>query len=218
MKTVIITGTSRGIGRATAEKFLNEGYFVIGTSQTGTCPITHKNFLACALEITSKESRELCAQKIIQEKKNIDILINNAGIFHKKDDGEIPNTEALEQTFAVNIIGLIAFSELIIPHINKHGEIINISSRRGSLEDPHKDALYTAYSMSKAALNMYTRKLACRLGDAITISSIHPGSVKTDLNPDGKISPEEAASDIFALVLQQKETGQFWYKGKQFPW
>lgn len=218
MKVVVITGTSRGIGKALSEKFLNENYKVIGTSPSGDDTIVHKNFVPVPLEITSNISRETCVQKISEHTPSVDVLINNAGMLHEKDEGEEINIDALEQTFAVNLVGLVSFCENMIPLLRPQGEIVNISSRRGSLHDPHKDALFPAYSMSKAALNMYTQKLALRLNEKAIVSSVHPGSVKTDLNPDGEITPEEAASAIFTLVQKEKQTGNFWYKGEMFPW
>jgi NAD(P)-dependent dehydrogenase (short-subunit alcohol dehydrogenase family) len=75
------------------------------------------------------------------------------------------------------------------------------------------------YKISKAALNMVTRCLAIRLDGQITVSSVHPGWVKTDMGgDDADIEPEEAAEDIFTLANSQVETGQFWFKGEKFPW
>jgi NAD(P)-dependent dehydrogenase (short-subunit alcohol dehydrogenase family) len=71
-------------------------------------------------------------------------------------------------------------------------------------------------------LNMYTRTLAARLrteGSKITVSSIHPGWVKTDMGGDeAPLEPVEAASDIYKLLISSPETGQFWYKGQHHPW
>jgi NAD(P)-dependent dehydrogenase (short-subunit alcohol dehydrogenase family) len=66
---------------------------------------------------------------------------------------------------------------------------------------------------------MYTKILATRLGDAYVVSSVHPGFVRTDMNEgEGELSPEEAAQDIYKLAMRKVKSGQFWYKGKHFPW
>jgi NAD(P)-dependent dehydrogenase (short-subunit alcohol dehydrogenase family) len=66
---------------------------------------------------------------------------------------------------------------------------------------------------------MLTRIWAMRLEGKITVSSVHPGWVKTDMGgDDADIEPKEAAEDIFKLANSKVETGQFWFKGKKFPW
>lgn len=96
-----------------------------------------------------------------------------------------------------------------------------MSSSAGSLarsKEPDDDE-YPAYRISKTALNMYTRTLAVRLNGMVTVSSVHPGWVKTDMGgSDADREPEEAAEDIFKLANSHVETGQFWFKGEKFPW
>lgn len=66
---------------------------------------------------------------------------------------------------------------------------------------------------------MFTHILAARLKGKITVSCVHPSFVKTDTNEgEGDLSPKEAAEDIYQLTLSPIETGQFWYKGKEFSW
>lgn len=217
MKTVVITGASRGIGRALAEKFLAEGDFVIGTSRNGTAEYAHENLLMLPLELTDAKSIATCANIIIALNKGIDVFVNNAGIWNADDEGPIVDIAALRETLETDVIGPIDFSERISSLINQDGHVVNISSRRGSCSWT-KDILYPSYSIAKAALNMYTRKLAARLHGKVTVSCIHPGSVRTDMNPEGQISVQESADDIYELLHSNVETGKFWYKGEQFPW
>ena len=231
MKTILITGISRGIGRALGHKFLNEGYFVIGTSQNGTVDYTHENLNVFKIEITSTDSIETCIagiSSLIQKNNSkIDILINNIGTL--EDDNEIKVIiEKLRTTLEVNLIGTINFTEHVIPQLSNNAHIVNISSQAGSLQDievlehSHAPLCYPAYKISKAALNMYTRTLALRLrheNTNITVSSVHPGWVKTDMGgQDAPMSPEEAAEHIYKLAISHPETGQFWYKGEKYPW
>jgi NAD(P)-dependent dehydrogenase (short-subunit alcohol dehydrogenase family) len=80
--------------------------------------------------------------------------------------------------------------------------------------------------MSKAALNMYTRTLAFRLKKkGVIVSAIHPGWVKTDMGNSAAtekekptIEPEEAANEIYNLIMNKSESGQFWQFGKQREW
>lgn len=216
MKTVLITGTSRGIGKALAEKFLAEGFFVIGTSRSIQV-IDNNNFLSIPLEITNSSSRQSLVEILKSQKISIDILVNNAGIWDVRDEGPELNEEALRKTLEVNLIGPIACAESLIPFMNEGGHIVNVSSRRASLEQT-SSAIYPAYSISKAGLNMFTRKLAARLSGKVIVSSIHPGSVKTEMNPEGELSVQESAQDIFNLVISHPQTGMFWYKGSSLTW
>ncbi|MCX6716094.1 MAG: SDR family NAD(P)-dependent oxidoreductase [Candidatus Taylorbacteria bacterium] len=232
MKTVLITGIGRGIGKALAQKFLAEGYSVIGTTHgSDTSKITGifkspnlKNF---ALDLTSPSSIKDCADKINQLGITIDILINNAGALFDNDDTKVI-IEKLRQTLEVNLIGPIDFTEHMIGLIRDNGHIVNISSSAGSLygasdlRTTHYPYHYPSYKISKVALNMYTRTLSNRFihdGIKITVSSVHPGWVKTDMGgPEASVTPEEAAENIYKLAIERPETGQFWFKGEKYPW
>ncbi len=218
MKTIVITGASRGIGRALAEKFLSNGDFVIGTSRSGDAKFTHENLVMIPLEISDARSREAASEQIAELGKRIDILVNNAGIFHPKDEQQAVDIDVARATLEANALGPIDFTERIVSLMNEGGHIVNVSSRRGSMEFT-QESLYPAYGISKAVLNMFTRILAARLKGKVTVSSVHPGYVKTDMNEgQGEIEPEEAANDIFVLANSNVETGGFWYKGERFPW
>ena len=219
-KVVFITGASRGIGKALAEKFLKEDYLVIGTSTTGKSVIKHQNVTFLKLDLSSSKSIENCLQKVISLGKKIDILINNAGVVYEKLNGPIEDIDIamLRKTLEINLIGTIDFTQRITSLINQGGQIINISSREGSLSQikMYNDA---TYRISKAGLNMFTRLLALRWKEKIIVSSVHPGWVKTDMGgPNADLDPQEAANDIFKLANSKVESGQFWFKGKIFPW
>ena len=218
-KIVFITGASRGIGKAFAKKFLKENYFVIGTSTSRKATFKHKNLTFLKLDLSSKKEIDKCVKKFLKLNIKIDILINNSGIWSEKDEDATMYMDHLRKVLEVNLIGTIGLTEKLIPHINKPGKIINISSRSGSLSYL-KNAYYPDYKISKAALNMYTRILAKRLENKkIIVASIHPGWVKTDMGGrDADIEPKEAAEHIYERVISLKETGQFWFKQKKFPW
>ncbi len=251
MKTVLITGVGRGIGRALAEKFLKEGYGVIGTSMTGKVDFVHQNMAVHQLDLASPESIDQCCANIARacEKSGqsngqvIDILINNAGALFDDDETHVI-VDKLRKTLEVNLIGTIDFTEHIIPIVNNYGHIVSLASSAGSLTDTdiqdaktsHFPFHYPAYKISKCALNMYMRTLAMRMRheatansgvantadsapNFITVSSVHPGWVRTAMGgDDANITPEQAAENIYRLAISKPETGQFWFNGEKYPW
>lgn len=226
MKTVIITGASRGIGLATANKFLDEGWRVIGTHNKTPIPIKSSQFISLELDLASPESIAKTVEEIKQLEFRTDVLVNNAGVVTDGFDN-YADLGKIRQTFEVNLFGLIDFTEKLLPLINPGGHIINIDSRYGSFAMPIDDETSIGYRMSKAALNMYTRSLAFRLASRkIIVSSLHPGWVRTDMGlawagDDGEApdrEPQEPANEAFELVMNVTESGQFWYRGKKCDW
>ncbi|MES2314340.1 MAG: SDR family NAD(P)-dependent oxidoreductase [Patescibacteria group bacterium] len=229
MKTILITGISRGIGKALAEKYLAEGHTVIGTSINGKVDFEHENLTVYTLDLSKPRSIRTCVKKIIKSGTQIDIMHNNAGALFDDEETHVI-VDKLQRTLMVNLIGTIDLTEQIIKIIRNDGHIVNTSSSAASLtETDMKDALtshfpfhYPAYKISKAAINMYTRTLAMRLEHektGITVSSVHPGWVRTDMGgDDAPVLPVEAVDDIYKLALSKPETGQFWFKGQKYPW
>lgn len=224
MKTVLITGVSRGIGKAVAKKFLDNGWFVIGTSTSGLANRDSENLSLIKLDLSDPKSIEEASRAISNQGKKIDILVNNAGVLHEKGNPIKIEMESLRSTLSVNLLGTIDFTEHIIPLINSGGHIVNISSQMGSFQTKELGARsagsYPSYRISKAALNMYTHALSGRLEkEGVKVSSIDPGWVRTDMGgPEGERSPEEAAEDVFNLINSDGESGKFWHKGKIREW
>lgn len=100
-KVVLITGASSGIGRSTAEKFLNKGYIVYGAART------------------EAEMRNNCVQEILTAEGKFDILINNAGYGSFGAVEEVPLAEAKRQ-FEVNLFGLSELTKLVIPGMREN--------------------------------------------------------------------------------------------------
>ncbi len=220
MKTVLITGVSRGIGKALTEKFLKEGHYVIGTSTDGNSDIKSDNLKIVKIDLSNSESITECVNEIKFLNKKIDILINNAGILVDRNFNTV-NIENLRKTLEVNLIGTITFTEQIISVLSIGAHILNAASSAGSLAKTQEidDDEYPSYRISKTALNMYTRTLAIHLKDKITVSSYHPGWVKTDMGgSDAPMTTEESAGYIYDLAISKVETGQFWFKGEKMAW
>jgi len=216
-KTILITGISKGIGNGLATTLQALGHDVIGTTRK---PIILKDIpQVFSLDLTDYNSIERLSKKLIADRVSIDMVINNAGIgsdYYKY----LSKEENFELRFQTHLFGTFAFTEAILPLIKHGGKIINISSKLASFESI--DSIDTAklswtksaYIMSKASLNMYTKILANRLKDQnIEVLSIHPGWVKTSLsqtNVNAPLNIQESVNGILKLLETSKKSGTFW--------
>jgi NAD(P)-dependent dehydrogenase (short-subunit alcohol dehydrogenase family) len=221
-KTVLITGTSRGIGLALSQQFLHNGYAVIGTSRTSKMEqLSHPGLRVLTLDLANETTINELDRFLEQHNIGIDILINNAAIGSDLNTLK-PGTESFKNTFDVNVTGTVFFTELVSRHVKTGGKIINISSKMGSIALCElTDSV--AYRMSKTALNMYTKILTNRLQGRQTVAAVHPGWVRTTIagsSMQGRLSPQESALEIFNFVTSNFETGTFWNieTGSKIPW
>lgn len=219
MKKILITGASRGIGKATAEKFLAEGWHVVGTSTTGN-GWNHDQLDWITLDLSLPVSIERAA---IEAAKHgpFDALLNNSGINVEEEDViDSPIImSALRSTLEVNLIGTIDFCERLLPNVCDGGHVISIGSRMGTLSETELSSA-PSYSISKAALSMYTVRLASRLKNrGITVSILNPGWTKTDMGGEDAVrTPDEPAREIFELATAGEPSGKFWKQGKEQAW
>ena len=224
MKTIVITGASRGIGLATAKKFLADGWFVIGTSTSGVDSLNNANFRIVTLDYLDPSTIPAAVEEIGSLNRKVEVLFNNAGVVLPADRTDIDtlNVVKLRQTLEVNLVGTVDFTEQLLPIINPGGHIINVGSRSAilsaALEDDDTDA--PAYRISKVAINMYPKLLSKRLETKeITVSSIDPGWVRTDMGgPNAERPAEEVAQEVYELATSKPETGQFWKSGEKRSW
>lgn len=204
---VLITGGSRGIGKATVLKFLGESYEVIATATTDSIDYEHANLTYIKADVTNNQDIKKLASNI----KKIDVLINNSGIVGDYDEKQL-NVSTLKNVLDVNLFGTARVSEALVSKMPKGGLVINISSAMGAFSEGIMDGWVPSYRISKAAVNMYTRTLAASVSKkGISVCSYEPGWVKTDMGgPDADREASEAANEIFELVNKGFESGAFY--------
>ncbi len=184
MKNVLITGGSRGIGKALVEAFSKNGYNVAFTynKSENEAKRLAKELSVFPVKADSRNENEVIAatDAVRRAFGSIDILINNAGISTFSLFTDISLTE-WNDIFAVNVGGAFLYSKSVLPDMisRKRGRIINISSIWGLVGS----SCEVHYSASKAAIIGMTRALAKELGPSgITVNAIAPGLIDTDMN------------------------------------
>lgn len=231
-KVAIVTGAGRGLGKAIATVFARAGattILVVRERRAGeriAAELRKQGYKAVVgvADVTVAAQVSMLALNIMQRYPGVDIVVNNAGVF-LREDREMPPSNidplVLARTLEVNLYGPIQVCDAFIPHLRRGGRIINVSSRMGQLTGG-SDGYGPAYSISKAALNMYTQLLAADLRDReIMVDVLHPGWVKTDMGgPGATVEPEEAAQTALFLASrpQTDETGRFWQGDRVIDW
>jgi NAD(P)-dependent dehydrogenase (short-subunit alcohol dehydrogenase family) len=184
------------------------------------------------LEVTKPESVAKAAATVEKQFGKLDVLVNNAGAISYEGDGAASSVgdAAIRSTFEVNVMGLISVTRAFLPLVKKSaaGRIVNLSSILGSVAehaDPNSGIYnfkFTAYDMSKAAVNMYTNHLAHELrGTNIKVNAAHPGWVKTDMGgPEAPMEIVDGAktSVMLATLPAEGPSGGFYHMGVHMRW
>ncbi|HEV7333353.1 MAG TPA: SDR family oxidoreductase [Flavisolibacter sp.] len=193
-KTVLITGGSRGIGKACAELFSEAGATVLVTYKTGREAAERTvqelpsggRHAAYPLDMSDAAMIEQVFEEILRQHNRIDVVVNNAGVFEEHKILETSYQqwqEAWHATLATNLSGVSNLCFFAARHMAEAGggKIINISSRGAFRGEPD----HPAYGASKAGLNALSQSLAIALAPHnITVGVIAPGFVETDMARD----------------------------------
>jgi NAD(P)-dependent dehydrogenase (short-subunit alcohol dehydrogenase family) len=243
-KIALITGANRGIGFETARQLGRKGVKVLlGARNEELGREAAAKLKGEGLDVefllldAIDEKTHASAAKYIQEKfGRLDILINNAGVnlegipSNPAKPASQTLLETYRKTFEINFFSLITVTQRFLPLIKKSasGRIVNLSSVLASSTlhsqpgSPVYDAKFSAYDVSKAAVNSFTIHLAYELKDtAVKVNAAHPGWVKTDMggeNAPMEIEDGAQTSVALALLADDGPTGRFIHLGEELPW
>lgn len=208
-KTVLITGSSSGIGRDTALLFQQNGWNVAATMRNpeGEKELNRlANVICPKLDVTDRDSIEQAVQTTIATFGKIDVLVNNAG-YALMGAFETVDEEQIRRQFETNVYGLMAVCRAVLPHFRqrKAGVLVNVASMVGRLPLP----LYSVYNASKFAVEGFTETLIYELeAFNIRIKLIEPGATDTHFfgrssdraNTTGVTAYEQYSNEVLGVM------------------
>ena len=229
-RIALVTGANRGLGFETCRQLAQLGLTVILSARDLTKgEIAAKQLIERGLDVIFYELDVLnqshmnrIIRQIEQRFGRLDVLVNNAAILYDTWQSAVnAELEIVNQALASNLFGPWKLSQLCIPLMkrNNYGRIVNVSSGAGSLH--YMGSGSPAYSVSKAALNAFSRILAADLhGTGILVNSVDPGWVATDMGGRGGRPVEDGAKGIVwaATLPDNGPSGGFFFDGKRAPW
>ena len=200
-QSAIVTGASRGLGRAIAIRLAAEGAAVCvnyaaraadAESTVATIREAGGRAFAVQADIGDPEAAEALVQRAVAEFGHVSILINNAGVVYRAtlDTFDVKGMERMRRT---NVDGLIHVTRFTAPHMRErgYGRIVNLTSIAGHGTALPGNAFYAA---TKAAVSVLTKRFAMELGGhGITVNAVAPGFILTDMVRDGRTEEEYAA-------------------------
>ena len=230
MKTALITGANKGIGREVAQQLATKGFHVFVGARNAKAgrkaadEIAKKCGKATFLEmdVADIDSVITAAREFSKIEDHLDVLVNNAGIIVEGDNAILEiSVDLFRKTLETNTLGALRVTRAFAPLLRKSKapRVINVSSGGGQLTGG-ADRWAPAYCISKTALNGTTVQLAAAL-PKFAVNSVCPGWVRTEMGGENASrSVEEGADTIVWLASEapQKVTGKFLRDRKEIPW
>lgn len=243
MKTVVITGASRGIGLALTREFLIHNDTVAALCRAPDDSSELKKLTArfgdqlvtVAADVTDPESlTRACGVLEKRFSDGVEVLVNNAGTMISRDLPEFTQFDAreIEEVCAVNTLGPLRVTQAILPLMRRNVEkrsaeeasiplVVNVTSIMGSLTRVGERRNYS-YSVSKAAFNMLSRLMGRDLQEeGIGVFAIHPGWVQTDMGGTrAQFTPHESAAGIYAQIAAWRpgDPELLDFRGRELDW
>ena len=232
MNSILVTGSNRGLGLEWVRQYAREGWRVYATcrypdqaDELQELVNQQDNVTLHRLDVTASEQLTALCNELGDVA--IDVLVNNAGVYHEqwgKDPlGQI-KYEDWQHTFDVNTLGPMRVSEALVEHVRRSQIrlIVAITSHMGGIADI-TSARDCAYRSSKAAINAAMKGLSIEVADRkVGVLLLHPGWVRTRMGGDSApLSTQESVSGMRKLVenFELYQSGRFYrYDGETMPW
>ena len=231
-RVALITGANRGLGLETGRQLLARGLVVVFAGRDPdaleqarrTLPHEEQQrAIPVHLDVTDVDSIAAAKQTLNAQVDRVDVIVNNAAVLlHESDDVLSIPADAYRRTFDTNVFGVVEVCRAFAPDMARagYGRIVNVSSGAGQLATMSDYA--PAYSMSKAALNAFTKILAHEYRrSGVLVNAVDPGWVRTDMGgPSAPRSPEQGADTIvwLATLPDDGPTGGFFRDRRPIEW
>jgi NAD(P)-dependent dehydrogenase (short-subunit alcohol dehydrogenase family) len=229
-RSALVTGGNRGIGLETCRALAAKGLSVVLTARDrrrGEDAVAElvragvKDVRFEWMDVANETSVLDCAERLADARIDIDVLVNNAGVYPEGAVLEPKGLVAMEEAFLANFWGAFWCCREFVPRMVErgYGRVVNVSSGYGSfgegLDGP------PAYCISKAALNALTVKLAQEVKGDVKVNAACPGWVRTRMGgPGAELAPEKAVGTIVWLAMLPKRgpNGGFFRDREPVPW
>lgn len=209
-KNAVVTGCSRGIGRAILHELARNGANVFAVVRKGTEEFAqfvsaleeecHVKIMVIQIEFSDEESVRAGAKEILSYKLPVDVLINNVGTDYSQNAFLMTKLSAMKETFQVNFFSQILLTQLLVKNMmrNRAGSIIFVSSAAA-----FDGGANVQYVSSKAAVVGASKRLAIELGNyGIRVNAVAPGLTDTELTQD--LSEKDLEKALAMTIMQRK--------------
>ncbi len=227
-RTAFVTGGNRGIGLAVCRALAERGLHVIVGARDRAAGAAAERALradglsadAATIDVTDPRSIARCVAALKKKRVHVDVLVNNAGIYHSGLIRSV-SMDDVREALEVHYIGPLALIRAFLPGMERrgYGRIVNVSSGCGSFgEGLECDG---AYSISKATMNALTYKLSQELRGDVKVNALCPGWVRTRMGGSkAPRTPEQGAETIVWLATLPKSgpNGGSFRDKKRIPW
>ena len=229
-RTALVTGANRGLGFEVCRQLGRQGYRVLlGARSVERGKVAAEKLRAEGLDVqfhpldvTDEGSIQKVAEFIRTDFGQLDVLVNNAGIFLDSKQQAEPALKRMRETMETNVYGPFRLCEIFAPLMKKngYGRIVNVSSGMGQLSE--MEGGWPSYRVSKTALNAVTRIFSADYaGAGVLVNSACPGWVRTDMGgAEAELTVEQGADTLvwLATLPDNGPTGGFFRKREPIAW
>jgi NAD(P)-dependent dehydrogenase (short-subunit alcohol dehydrogenase family) len=231
-RLALVTGANRGLGFETSRQLLAKGLSVVLAGRDAAAlerayrslsGRDQRRALTAQMDVTSVESIAAAQRAVIAQVGRVDVLVNNAAVLLGENDDVFSIAgDDYRRTFDTNLFGVIEVCRAFVPGMARagYGRVVNVSSGAGQLATMSSYA--PAYSISKTAVNAFTRILANSYrADGVLVNAVDPGWVRTHMGgPSAPRAPQEGADTIvwLATLPEDGPTGGFFHDRRAIDW
>ena len=217
-KTIVVTGSSKGIGRELALQAAEKGHRVFALSRNVTSLQATSGVIPLQLDLSDTKDVQQAVNEIRVTTDTVDVLINNAGILLHKPFLET-TSEDFHQVFETNVFGLVSITQALLPFMKVNSHVVNISSM-GGIGGSSKFAGLSAYSSSKGAVSILTELLAEEFrATGPKFNALALGAVQTEMLTQAfpEFKAPIQANEMADYILQFALEGHRYFNGKVLP-